>query len=431
MHAIELGMLVFDETRMMSSNPEGLGQFENLVRRDRNHPSVFMWSMGNEEGQANTRRAWLILTAMKAVAQKHRRLAAGVHRTRGCHRNRRARRSCDVAGYNYMDPQAEEFHKKNPDKPVMGTETVSAVGTRGIYITDRSQGIREFVRSLHHDRTRIRRGLVEVLQRAAMAFRRIRVDGVRLSRRALALPVAQHQFAIRNHRHVRLSQRTPSTTTNPGGRTKPVLHLFPHWNWPGMEGKDIAVWVYSNLDQVELFHNGQSLGAKDVKKDSHVAWVVKYAPGSHRGPRLQRWQTGDTHQARDNRPAAETRAPRADRRKYTADGEDVAMFAVEVQDAQGRTVPITDNEVCSGFPGAGKLIGVGNGDPTDQRFRQGHIAQGVLRILHGVGAIVKECWDHSDRRSIARSHIGQRQHRCQGSETASAGGGVGTRGAVR
>ena len=61
-------MLVFDETRMMSSNPEGLDQFENLVRRDRNHPSVFMWSMGNEEGQANTEKGLHILTAMKAVA---------------------------------------------------------------------------------------------------------------------------------------------------------------------------------------------------------------------------------------------------------------------------------------------------------------------------------------------------------------------------
>ena len=64
----ELGMLVFDETRMMSSNPEGLSQFGDLVRRDRNHPSVFMWSMGNEEGQANTETGLHILTAMKAVA---------------------------------------------------------------------------------------------------------------------------------------------------------------------------------------------------------------------------------------------------------------------------------------------------------------------------------------------------------------------------
>ena len=61
--------------------------------------------------------------------------------------------------------------------------------------------------------------------------------------------------------------RTPSTTTSRGGPTKPVLHLFPHWNWPGMEGKEIAVWVYSNLDRVELFLNGASLGTKEVKKD--------------------------------------------------------------------------------------------------------------------------------------------------------------------
>src|SRR5260370_26653161 len=67
----QMGMLIFDETRMMSSNPEGLGQFENLVRRDRNHPSVFMWSMGNEEGQANTARGGLILSAMKAVPKEH------------------------------------------------------------------------------------------------------------------------------------------------------------------------------------------------------------------------------------------------------------------------------------------------------------------------------------------------------------------------
>ena len=59
-----------------------------------------------------------------------------------------------------------------------------------------------------------------------------------------------------------------------------MLHLFPHWNWPGLEGKEIAVWVYSNLDRVELFLNGESLGAKDMKKDSHVAWNVKYAPGA-------------------------------------------------------------------------------------------------------------------------------------------------------
>ena len=85
----ELGMLVFDETRMMSSNPEGLSQFGDLMRRDRNRPSVFMWSMGNEEGQANTEKGVHILTAMKAVATEIRRLAAGVDRAYRRDRNRR------------------------------------------------------------------------------------------------------------------------------------------------------------------------------------------------------------------------------------------------------------------------------------------------------------------------------------------------------
>ena len=164
---------------------------------------------------------------------------------------------------------------------------------------------------------------------------------------------------------------------------KPVLHLFPHWNWPGMEGKEIAVWVYSNLDKVELFLNGQSLGAKEMKKDSHVAWNVKYAPGAieARGFKdgkqvmtAKRETTGARGKAGDDARIG---------REVSADGEDVAMFAVEVQDAQGRVVPITDNEVTFKVSGAGKLIGVGNGDPTDQESGQGHVAQGLLRPVHG------------------------------------------------
>ena len=135
----DLGMLVLDETRMMSSNPEGLSQFENLVRRDRNRPSVFMWSMGNEEAAANTERGALILTAMKEVAARldgTRPVTiapTGAIGTGGL-------AVSDVIGYNYADPQAEVYHNGHPGKPVIGTETVSAVGTRGIYVTDYGKG---------------------------------------------------------------------------------------------------------------------------------------------------------------------------------------------------------------------------------------------------------------------------------------------------
>jgi beta-galactosidase len=363
LHACDqMGMLVFDETRMMSSNPEGLSQFENLVRRDRNHPSVFMWSMGNEEGQANTARGTLILGAMKAVATRHdgsRPVSiapAGAIGTGGLALG-------DVAGYNYMDPQAEAFHKKHPDKPVMGTETVSAVGTRGIYITDRTKG---FVSS-YDPYTITGRASAEGWWRFCNA--RPWVSGgfiwtgfdYRGEPSPYTWPNISSQYGIidtcgfpKDSFYYYQSWWT----------AKPVLHLFPHWNWPGMEGKEIAVWAYSNLDRVELFFNGRSLGAKDVKKDSHVAWIVKYAPGSLEA---RGWKDGKQVMTtrRDTTAAAAKLVMRADREGVSADGEDVAMFAVEVQDAQGRTVPVTDNEVAFRVSGAGKLIGVGNGDPTD------------------------------------------------------------------
>ncbi len=358
----QMGMLVFDETRMMSSNSEGLSQFENLVRRDRNHPSVFMWSMGNEEGQANTARGTLILTAMKAVANRHdgsRPVSiapAGAIGTGGLAVG-------DVAGYNYMDPGAEEFHKKHPEKPVMGTETVSAVGTRGIYVTDRAKG---FVSS-YDPYTTTGRASAEGWWRFCNARPWLSGGFIWTGFDYRGEPSPYQWPNISSQYGIIDTCGFPKDSFyyyQSWWTAKPVLHLFPHWNWPGMEGKEIAVWAYSNLDRVELFLNGLSLGAKDVRKDSHVAWIVKYAPGSLEA---RGWKDGKQVMTtrRDTTGAAAKLVLRADRGEVSADGEDVAMFAVEVQDAQGRTVPITENEVTFRVAGAGKLIGVGNGDPTD------------------------------------------------------------------
>ncbi|MGA2536375.1 MAG: beta-galactosidase GalA [Terracidiphilus sp.] len=364
----ELGMLVFDETRMMSSNPEGLSQFANLVRRDRNRPSVFMWSMGNEEGQANGSKGVLILTAMKELAttldgSRPVSIApTGAIGTGGL-------AVCDVVGYNYMDPQAEEFHKANPDRPVIGTETVSAVGTRGIYITDHDKG---YVGS-YDPYTTTGRASAE----GWWSF-------------CNARPWCSGGFVWTgfDYRGEPSPNGWPNISSQYGiidtcgfpkdsfyyyqswWTDKPVLHLFPHWNWPGMEGKEIAVWVYSNLDQVELLLNGQSLGTKDMKKDSHVAWVVKYAPGTIEARGMKGGKPAMSTRRETTGPAAKL-VMTADRQEVSADGEDVAFFAVEVQDARGRAVPITDNLVTFKVAGEGKLIGVGNGDPTDQESDKG------------------------------------------------------------
>ena len=205
--ADELGMLVFDETRMMSSNPEGLSQLANLVRRDRNHPSVFLWSLGNEEGMAGTDKGFLILSEMKALVEQHddSRLVS-MAPNGGGNMGKFGFAALDVQGYNYADPAADAFHKANPKIPVMGTEQVSAVATRGIYVMDPQHGYVGSYDPYTTSGPRLLRGLVEFLQRAPVAGRRLHLDGLRLSRRAVAVRVAEHQLAVRHHRHLRLSQ---------------------------------------------------------------------------------------------------------------------------------------------------------------------------------------------------------------------------------
>jgi beta-galactosidase len=366
----ELGMLVFDETRMMSSNPEGLAQFGDLVRRDRNHPSVFMWSMGNEEAQANTETGLHILTAMKAVATAHdgsRPVSIAPIRAIGVG----GLVECDVMGYNYMDPAAEAYHKAHPEKPVIGTETVSAVGTRGIYITDFEKG---YVGSYDPYTTTGRASaegwwsFCNAREWLAGGFVWTGFD-YRGEPSPNGWPNISSQYGIID---ICGFPKDSFFYYQSWWTSQPVLHLFPHWNWAGMDGKEIAVWVYSNLDRVELFLNGKSLGAKDVKKDSHVAWVVPYAPGAIEARGSKGGQVVMTTK-RETTTAPAKLVMRADRREASADGEDVVMFAVEVQDAQGRVVPITDNVVNFRVSGAGKLIGVGNGDPTDHESDKGTV----------------------------------------------------------
>jgi beta-galactosidase len=364
----QLGMLVFDETRMMSSNPEGLSQFADLVRRDRNHPSVFMWSMGNEEGQANTEKGLHILTAMKAVATEYdgsRPVSIAPIRAIGGG----GLVVCDVMGYNYMDPEAEAYHKSRPEKPVIGTETVSAVGTRGIYVTDPSKG---YVGS-YDPYTTTGRASAEGWWSFCNSQPWLAGGFVWTGFDYRGEPSPYQWPNISSQYGVIDTCGFPKDTFfyyQSWWTIQPVLHLFPHWNWPGLEGKEIAVWVYSNLDKVELFLNGQSLGAKEVKKDSHVAWIVKYAPGSIEARGFKDGQQVMTAKRETTGPAAKL-VVSADRQEISADGEDVAMFAVAVQDAQGRVLPITDNEVTFRITGEGKLIGLGNGDPTDHESDKG------------------------------------------------------------
>ena len=360
----ELGMLVLSETRMLSSNPEGLQQFENMVRQHRNHPCVLFWSMGNEEAVATTETGLKLLTSMKRVGMKHDgsrpiTIAPPPMQEPG----RGGLVVCDVMGYNYADPQAEAYHISHPTIPIVGTENVSAVATRGAYVTDRTKG----QVSSYDVYTTTGRGSAEGWWRFVSARPYIAGGFVwtgfdyRGEPSPYQWPNVSSQYGIIDTCGFPKDSfyYYQSWWTN-----KQVLHIMPHWNWPGMEGQLIAVWVYSNLDRVELFLNGKSLGAQDMQKDQHLAWNVAYAPGALEARGFKGGRQVMTAR-RETTGVPSKIVLRVDRPEISADGEDIAFVTVEVQDAQGRIVPITDDEIAFKATGPAAVIGTGNGDPTN------------------------------------------------------------------
>jgi beta-galactosidase len=361
----ELGMLVLDETRMLSSNAEGIAQFENVVRRDRNHPSVFIWSMGNEEGVSVTETGLKILTSMKQAALKHdtSRPISIAPPPAGDYMGKGGLAVCDVMGYNYADPQAEAWHKNNPRIAILGTENVSAVGTRGAYVTDRAKG----TVGSYDPYTTTGRASAEGWWRFVSARPYISGGFVWTGFDYRGEPSPYQWPNISSQYGVIDTCGFPKDTFfyyQSWWTNKPVLHLFPHWNWPGLEGQEIAVWVHSNLGRVELFLNGESLGAKDMQKDQHLAWNVKYAPGAIVARGYKDGKQVLTAMRETTGPAAKL-VLTPDRREISADGEDAVVCAVEVQDAKGRVLPITEHDVTFQVTGPGEVMGTGNGDPTN------------------------------------------------------------------
>src|SRR5208283_3962836 len=186
-------------------------------------------------------------------------------------------------------------------------------------------------------------------------------------------------------------------------RKEPSLHLFPHWNWPGREGDEIPVWVYSNLDEVELFVNGKSLGSQKVPRLGHVEWKVKYELGVIEARGSKGGQVVLTEKRETTGPAVAIRLT-ADRMEIDADGEDVAILKVEALDKEGRAVPTAGNFIGFKVSGNGALIGVGNGDPNCQesdkelhRSLYNGLAQVIVQSTKREGEIhieaVKEGWD--------------------------------------
>ncbi len=356
-----LGMLVLCETRMMDSSPEGLSQLERMIRRFRNHPSIFMWSLGNEEPEQGTERGFRIATTMKQLARQ-------LDPTRPCtiamngEVGTGVSHVVDVQGFNYGEGAIDKFHRDFPHQPCIGTETASTVSTRGIYENDPQAG---YVSAYD----------VNYPSWASTAHKWWSFYD---EREFLAGGFAWTGFDYRGEptpygwpcvsSHFGIMDACGFPKDNyfyykAWWGNEPVLHLFPHWTWPASkEGQEISVWCHTNLESVELFLNGASQGVQNVARNAHAEWKVKYQPGAIevRGSKNGKAMTAKCETTGE--PARIVLRP--DRLGINADGQDVTMIGVEVQDAQGRHIPVASNEITFQVTGSGRLLGLGNGDPS-------------------------------------------------------------------
>ena len=168
-------------------------------------------------------------------------------------------------------------------------------------------------------------------------------------------------------------------------RPEPLVHLLPHWTWPGSEGTEIPVWCMTNCDSVELLLNGKSLGVKQLDRGHalHVAWNVPYAPGTLKAIGTKDGRVVANDEVRTAEAAARLLLV-ADRSPLTADGDDLAFVEVRVVDRHGVVCPQAENLVHFKLVGPGTIAGLDNGDPINHEPFQGHKHQ----VFHGRGLVV-------------------------------------------
>ncbi len=359
-----MGMLILDENRYLSSTEEGLKDLTTLLYRDRNHPSIFMWSMENEEGIQGTVMGARILETMVETTHKidpTRKVTAAMNHARndGGYSN-----LLDVVGYNYGDKQLAyvKDHEKYPDRVMFCTEGTSFVSTRGEYENNWGKG--------YASNSIIWQpgwgpypgeDWADIVKYPYLGGLFVWTGfDYRGEPTPFSWPCVSSHFGIMD---ICGFPKDGYYAYKAAWTNEPVVHIFPHWNWPGREKDTIKVHCYTNCDEVELFLNGKSQGKKKAEPYKKLIWSIVYKPGKleakgYKGGKLITKDIVETTTA----PAELTLS--SDVNTLKADGCDVSVIRVAIKDDKGRVVPTANNLVNFSIAGPGRIIGTGNGNPT-------------------------------------------------------------------
>lgn len=368
---------------------------EAMVKRDINHPSIILWSIGNEireqfdsTGIALTKelvtivknldRTRPVMSALtETIAEKNFIYQAGV---------------LDIYGLNYNHKKYKDFPVNYPNVKFLAAETTSALETRGYYDTADTirrwprdgktkftEGNKDWAASAYDNVSAYWGSTHEETLKEAKKYEHVSGIFVWTGFDYLGEPIPYPWPARSSYYGIVDLAGFPkdsyylyqSEWTN-----KPVLHILPHWNWS--TGKSVEVWAYyNNADEVELYLNGKSLGKKSKQgEDLHVMWNVNYEAGtlkavSHKG--------GKEVLVREVKTAS---APAkieliADRKNIKADGKNLSFITVRILDKDGNLVPNADNLVNFKIEGEGFIAGVDNGfqaslEPFKANYRKAY-----------------------------------------------------------
>ena len=386
----KMGLIVFDEAFDKWDNkaditPEtdfyefGERNLRNFVKRDRNHPSVVIWSVGNEMGdiQGNVNFGLRKLAAMVGFVRKY-----DITRpvTMACDQDGNAKWRhfdyYDVHSWNYGQ-RWEPARKLDPSKAVIISESASTVSTRGFYELPLAENKTDFRKS----------NQVSSYDLNAPRWAEIPDDDFMWQENA---PYIAGEFVWTGFDY--LGEPTPYFTSRssyfgivdlcgiPKDRyylyqshwkpEKNMVHILPHWNWDGYEGKKVPVFVYTNGDGAELFLNGKSLGKKFKSPKSDVSteryrlmWKnVVYEPGELKAVGYKDGKViGEAEVRTAGKPYSIKLTP--DRTEVNATGDDLSYILVEAYDKDGNLCPLAENLIHFNVKGPAKIAAVGNGNP--------------------------------------------------------------------
>lgn len=377
------GLLVMDENRNFNTSPDGIKDVRTMVRRDRNHPSVVMYSLFNEEPHQGTKTGNKLASRLACEVRKldNTRFLLGAMNT-GLFEDDGCNELLDITGFNYITHTFDDFREKYPYQPMIGSENNSAFQTRGVYKTDNDKNIIDSYDTeaapwgnTHRD------GFKQIDTRPHIMGMFIWTGfDYRGEPTPFQWPSIGTQFGIMDT----CGFKKDAFYLNKAYFTKnPMIHILPHWTHDVAEGTPIKVMTHTNCEEAELFLNGKSLGRKNVDKYDMADWQVPYEKGTLL---MYGYNNGEKAAVDEVKTAGEAKkiVIKAARNFVYDACRDTVVLNMWTVDENGVIVPYADNEMKVSVKG-GKVIGVGNGDPnshesdkSDKRHLFNGYAQAII-----------------------------------------------------